>query len=340
MYRKLTLFFVVCLFFNTVSVMGQEMLDIPEVPQTLEFKLLEKCIHYFNERKYDKADLLLNQVIRNSPSSYRAYYMKFKIKDTIGEEDGLYFLKKSVILYNAQKNMKILSVPDMNKEFFTELNLYLNANTLSYKFYLEAIEFLKKGQWMKAVKSLEDAIKTKKRSEYYFKLGDIYVDINEKHSAMKYYADGLALSPENVKSRVKLIQLYKEFGNYQTAYQEAKKLFKLQGNNSFIQKMYEELSNRVNKNNFAEKSPLPQNINKIKVMKITGRNIYLKYNGNFQEKIRDLVFKKHQIYDKNTGDAKGKILISSVDRKGLFKALALGNYNGIKIGDYINSNVD
>ncbi len=340
MYKNLTFIFIACLFFNTVSVMSQETVDIPEAPQSLEFKLLEKCIHFFNERSFEKADLLLDQVIRNYPSSYRAYYMKFKIKDTIGEEDGLYFLKKAVMLYNAQKDMKILSVPDMNQEFFTELNTYLSAHTLSYKFYLEANEFLKKGKWLKAVSSLENAIKTKKRAEYYFKLGDVYVDLNEKHSAMKYYADGLTLKPGNVKTRVKLIHLYKDTGDYNNAYQEAKILMKLQGSNSLIKKMYDELSNRVNRNNFSKNLPLPQDMNKILVNKIVGRTLYLKYNGNFQEKIQDLVFKKHHIYDKNTGDTIGKILISSVDRKGLFKALLLGNSNEIKIGDYITNHVD
>lgn len=340
MIKRYGLFILVLMIGSLFPVFSQQTLT-EEAKETLESSLMKKCISFYNEREYDKAMLLLDQVIRNSPSSYKAFYLKFRIKETLGEEDGLYYLKKAVLLYNSEKKAKTIdSPPEMDGKLFEEINSYLNAHTLSYKFYLQGLDFLKKGDWMKAIASLEDAIGAKKRSEYYFKLGDIYVDINEKQSAVRYYSDGLALTPSDVKVRIKLLQLYKDSGDFQSAYQQARILKDLQSDNELILKMYDDLSGRINTRNSGDLTPDPIESGNIMVEKVSGKTIYFKYKGDFHEKIRALVFKKHVVYDKDSKEAKGRVLISSVDKNGLFKALSLENLKNIEIGDYIKSNVD
>lgn len=300
-----------------------------------EASLLNKCINFYNEKMYSKADLLLDTVIKNFPSSYRAYYLKFKIKEISGADDGLYYLKKSIMLYKASNEKKEIKVPDMNQSFFKDINNYLNSNSLSYKFYLKANENLKNGNWVKAIDNLEEAIKTKKRSEYFFKLGDVYVDMGEKHTAIKYYKDGLVLEPENCKTRIKLVELYKEFGDMNSAYFQAKRLMNINPDNLLIKKMYEKLSKRINKNNFQPKVNEISDFLKVPVIKFNNRTVYLKYNGNFQEKIKDFVFKKHKVYDKITGEVVGTVLISSVNKNGVFKGIILKANDNFSIGDYI-----
>uniref|UniRef100_A0A8D0BFH2 Mitochondrial import receptor subunit TOM34 n=1 Tax=Salvator merianae TaxID=96440 RepID=A0A8D0BFH2_SALMN len=116
------------------------------------------------------------------------------------------------------------------------------ANTLK----LEGNEFVKKGDYKKAVEKYTESLKLcKLESATYTNRALCYLNLKQYKEAIQDCTEALKLDPKNVKAFYRRAQAYKDLKDYKSSKADVNSLLKIEPRNSAAQKLLQELNKRL-----------------------------------------------------------------------------------------------
>lgn len=181
---------------------------------------------FFDDGNLKEADYYCDMMLKISPNSPSAYFIKAKIAHKKGEkEKAKEYLNKAIIFNNdlletnLAKLLDISEIPDLTKETY---NIF-------------ALEAYYKGDTDSAIKYFEKYLELEINNyEIYNKLANLYIQKNDLDNALLYITEGRKINPNSIKNYLLEIEICYLKGEEDKIEQLLQKAYKINPNNEEI----------------------------------------------------------------------------------------------------------